>query len=83
MVKSDDLFVLPPLERLKRYRELAAEAAQQSTTAPTTEVRETLLNLAHHWADLGTLLEKGMALTGTAEALPEVRETVPPKEPIS
>jgi hypothetical protein len=52
-----DLFNLPLPERLKRIRELAAEAEAFSDAIITPELRNSYLTIARHWRDLASQLE--------------------------
>jgi hypothetical protein len=62
---AKDLFNLP-LERLKRYRELAAEAEAFATTMVTAGLRDGNLTIARRWRELASEIEKSMH-AGTAE----------------
>ncbi len=56
MVK--DLFNLPLPERLKRIRELAADAEAFAAAMVTPELRDSYLRIARHWRDMASQLEK-------------------------
>ena len=61
-------FDLPPSDRLRRYRELSAEAEAFAAEMAKPEIRDACMRIAHHWTDLGSRLEKSMKLTGQIEA---------------
>jgi hypothetical protein len=54
-----DLFNLP-LERLKRYRQLATEAEAFATTMVTAGLRDGNLTIARRWRELASEVEKSM-----------------------
>jgi hypothetical protein len=56
---AKDLFN-PPLERLKRYRQLATEAEAFATTMVTAGLRDGNLTIARHWRELASGVEKFM-----------------------
>lgn len=56
MVK--DLFNLPLPERIKRIRELAAEAEAFADVMATPKLRDSYLTIARHWRDMASQLEK-------------------------
>jgi hypothetical protein len=49
-----------PLERLKRYRELAAEAEAFATTMVSAGLRDGNLTIARRWRELASEVEKSM-----------------------
>lgn len=77
MVESEDLFALSALDRLKRYRELACEAAGLARTARRPEIRDGYQRIARHWAEIAALLERAMRLKGIS-GIPEWQ--LPPEE---
>jgi adenine-specific DNA methylase len=54
-----DLFNLP-LERLKRYRQVATEAEAFATTMITAGLRDGNLTIARRWRELASEVEKSM-----------------------
>ena len=53
-----DIVTLPPLERAKRYRELAAFARTNAAAALSAEARVSYLTLASQWERLAELAEQ-------------------------
>lgn len=62
MPKNEDLFALPPGERLKRYRQRARDARRAAELTNTPALQMGYLRIAGHWDDLAELLERSMRL---------------------
>ena len=61
-----DIVALPPVERARRYRELAAFARKNAAEALSDEARVSYLTLASQWERLAELAEQPPRLgTGT------------------
>lgn len=54
---ADKFEDLSPLERVKRYRNLAEEAARRAESATHPELRESYRQLAQGWASLADQLD--------------------------
>ena len=52
------IHLLPPAERAKRYRVLAAEALEQAQSLPPGDKREWYVDMALGWATLAQNCEK-------------------------
>jgi hypothetical protein len=57
---APNLFDLPPPERLKRFRELSAEAQAVAHNTIKPELRDDYLNIARRWDELADQLEESM-----------------------
>jgi hypothetical protein len=55
VARSFDL--LPPVERVRLYREMAQAAVKLAGNAPTPDIKASYMNLATNWHDLATGLE--------------------------
>jgi hypothetical protein len=71
-----DLFSLPLPARLKRIRELAADAEAFAAVMVTPELRDSYLRIARHWRDMASQLE--YSAPGEQPEAPGKR---PPDEP--
>jgi hypothetical protein len=60
--KDEDLFALPPAERLKRYRKRAEVARRAAAAVNSADLRKSYLTIAAYWEDLALLLEKAIRL---------------------
>jgi len=74
----NDLFNLPLPARLKRIRELAADAEAFAAVMVTPELRDSYLRIARHWRDMSSQLENSAPAEPT-EA-PEGRSPIQPSE---
>ena len=74
----NDLFNLPLPARLKRIRELAADAEAFAAVMVTPELRDSYLRIARHWRDMASQLEKSAPAEPT-EA-PGGRSPIQPSE---
>jgi hypothetical protein len=54
---ADDISYLPPKERSKRYRELAADARREATAATEGAVRESYLIIAGQFDRLASVAD--------------------------
>lgn len=52
------IHLLPPAERARRYRALAAEALTRARSLPTGAERDTYVSMAMGWASLAQNCEK-------------------------
>jgi hypothetical protein len=77
---AGNLFDLPPPDRLKRFRELAAEAEAFAATMKTQDLRDGYLTIAYRWTELASQLEKSMHHPEQAEAPEEHSATQPGEE---
>ena len=77
---AGNLFDLPPPDRLKRFRELAAEAEEFAATMKTQDLRDGYLKIAWRWTELALQLEKSMHHPEQAEAPEENSATEPGEE---
>lgn len=74
------LFDLPPPDRLKRFRELAAEAEAFAATMKTQALRDGYLKIARRWTELASQLETSMHHPEQSEASDERSATQPGEE---
>ena len=60
--------VAPPIERARRYRELAESAYQQAAHSQDPDMKLSFVRLAGHWRKLALFAEQTDAATRAMEA---------------